>query len=87
MPLASLCDRLPLDRLRRWRLRLRCELARLENIGGDSLWLRRQYDALAVEIAEQNCKRQCDAIERYKTGDAGAKCKPGEMSRWWWDRY
>ena len=96
----SICDRQPLFSLHRWRRRLSQELRRIlrgrdlvvserdmEQLPSEAQELLRAYDELSVEIARQNCARQCALLERFK-GDA--KADPDriqEMSAWWWQRY
>jgi hypothetical protein len=102
MELKSICDRHPLASLRHWRLRLKQELqqtiaARKACESEDALARKQQdkelrrikasYDALSLEIAAQNCRRQCELMERYKGERRGGLQLLKEMSSWCWRRY
>ena len=101
MNLRSICDRHALRSLSRWRSRLKDELraalgvhdpdapppdmsASLSDEAREAI---EAYEALTQEIAEQNCRRQCALMERYK-GEVRVPLKlVEEMSSWWWQRY
>lgn len=86
MPMQSVCDRMSLRRLRAWRIRLLGELKLSIRDAAHRRLLKAQYDALQIEIAEQNCKRQNAMLEGFK-GESRDLSSSEEVKDWCWNRY